>query len=398
MSQTANVTDNIYWVGVNDRETDIFEALWPLPYGVSYNSYLIDDKKTALIDTVKFDFHESYLKKIEDILDGRELDYLIINHMEPDHSGSIKAIKDRYPGVEIIANKKTVGFLEGFYNIDDGLHIVGNGDSLDLGNRELNFFLTPMVHWPETMMTYDNADKVLFSGDAFGSFGALDGGIFDDEIDKKSYDEEIRRYYSNIVGKYSRMVQKALAKLSDLTVEVVASTHGPVWRDDPEYIIDFYDRLSSHSTEKGVVIVYGSMYGNTKLMADKIARSLAEKGVKKIKVHDAARTDNSYMLSDIWKYNGLIIGSCAYNTKVFPPVESLLSALENRRIKDRFIGVFGSYSWSGGGVKGIEQYADDSNLELVEPVVEAHYSPDKDMFTECEKLAFNMSEKILEDK
>ena len=395
MSQIAKVNDDIYWVGVNDRETDIFEALWPLPNGVSYNSYLIMDEKTALIDTVNFDYHESYLNKIEQILDDRELNYLIINHMEPDHSGAVKAIKEKYPEVEIVGNKKTMNFLEGFYNINNGLHIVSNGDSIDLGNRELEFFLTPMVHWPETMMTYDNKDKVLYSGDAFGSFGALDGGIFDDEIKKHRYDDEIRRYFSNIVGKYSMMVQRALQKLSDIEINIVASTHGPVWRDDAEYIINYYDRLSSYKAKDGIVIIYGSMYGNTKLMAEKIARSLAEAGVKDIKIHDAARTDNSYMISDIWKYKGLILGSCAYNTKVFPPVESLLSALENRKIKDRFVGVFGSYSWSGGGVKGIKEFVEDNNLELIEPVVETKHAPGEDIFEENKELAANMADKII---
>ena len=396
MNRSVKLNDDIYWVGVNDRETDIFEALWPLEKGISYNSYLIVDEKTALIDTVKSNFHDSYIAKIEDILGDKKLDYLVINHMEPDHSGDIKAIKERYPELKIVGNKKTVDFLEGFYNISEGLEIVSNGDTIDLGNRKLEFHLTPMVHWPETMMTYDTKDKVLFSGDAFGSFGALNGGVFDDEIDTDYYDDEIIRYFSNIVGKYSRMVQKALDKLSDLSIEVVASTHGPVWRENPEYIIDFYDRLSSHQAEDGVVVVYGSMYGNTKLMAERIARSIAENGIKNVVVYDAARSDNSYMISDIWKYKGVIIGSCAYNTKVFPPVESLLSALANRKLSDRYLGIFGSYSWSGGGVKGIKKFSNNNKFELLKPVIEAKHSPDDDKYQKCDELGKNMADKILE--
>ncbi|MGM0436848.1 MAG: FprA family A-type flavoprotein [Bacillota bacterium] len=394
MNRSIKLNEDIYWVGVNDRETDIFEALWPLDKGISYNSYLVVDEKTALIDTVKSNYHESYISKIEDILGDKKLDYLVINHMEPDHSGDVKAIKEKYPELKIVANKKTANFLDGFYNINEGLEIVSNGDSINLGNRELEFYLTPMVHWPETMMTYDTKDKVLFSGDAFGSFGALNGGVFDDEIDTDYYEDEIIRYFSNIVGKYSRMVQKALDKLSDLTIEVIASTHGPVWRENPEYIIDFYDRLSSHKTEDGVVVVYGSMYGNTKLMAERIARSVAENGVENVVVYDAARSDNSYMISDIWKYKGVIIGSCAYNTKVFPPVESLLSALDNRKLNDRYLGIFGSYSWSGGGVKGIQKFADESKLEIIEPIIEAKHSPDNDKFQKCDLLGKNMAKKI----
>ena len=394
MNKSVKLNEDIYWVGVNDRETDIFEALWPLDKGISYNSYLIVDEKTALIDTVKSDYHDSYFAKIEDILKDKKLDYLVINHMEPDHSGDVKAIKEKYPDLKIVANKKTADFLAGFYNINDGLEIVNNGDSIDLGNRKLEFYLTPMVHWPETMMTYDTKDEVLFSGDAFGSFGALNGGVFDDEINTEYYEDEIIRYFSNIVGKYSKMVQKALDKLDDLSIEVVASSHGPVWRENPEYIIDFYDRLSSHQTEDGVVVVYGSMYGNTKLMAERIARSAAENGVENVVVYDASRTDNSYLISDIWKYKAVIIGSCAYNTKVFPPIESLLSALNNRKIKNHYLGIFGSYSWSGGGVKGIKEFSENNKLELVEPVIEAKHSPNNDKFLNCDKLGKNIAEKL----
>ena len=394
MNKSVKLNEDIYWVGVNDRETDIFEALWPLDKGISYNSYLIVDEKTVLIDTVKSDYHDSYFAKIEDILKDKKLDYLVINHMEPDHSGDVKAIKEKYPDLKIVANKKTADFLAGFYNINDGLEIVNNGDSIDLGNRKLEFYLTPMVHWPETMMTYDTKDEVLFSGDAFGSFGALNGGVFDDEINTEYYEDEIIRYFSNIVGKYSKMVQKALDKLDDLSIEVVASSHGPVWRENPEYIIDFYDRLSSHQTEDGVVVVYGSMYGNTKLMAERIARSAAENGVENVVVYDASRTDNSYLISDIWKYKAVIIGSCAYNTKVFPPIESLLSALNNRKIKNHYLGIFGSYSWSGGGVKGIKEFSENNKLELVEPVIEAKHSPNNNKFLNCDKLGKNIAEKL----
>ena len=394
MNKSVKLNEDIYWVGVNDRETDIFEALWPLDKGISYNSYLIVDEKTVLIDTVKSDYHDSYFAKIEDILKDKKLDYLVINHMEPDHSGDVKAIKEKYPDLKIVANKKTADFLAGFYNINDGLEIVNNGDSIDLGNRKLEFYLTPMVHWPETMMTYDTKDEVLFSGDAFGSFGALNGGVFDDEINTEYYEDEIIRYFSNIVGKYSKMVQKALDKLDDLSIKVVASSHGPVWRENPEYIIDFYDRLSSHQTEDGVVVVYGSMYGNTKLMAERIARSAAENGVENVVVYDASRTDNSYLISDIWKYKAVIIGSCAYNTKVFPPIESLLSALNNRKIKNHYLGIFGSYSWSGGGVKGIKEFSENNKLELVEPVIEAKHSPNNNKFLNCDKLGKNIAEKL----
>ena len=398
MDKAAKINEDIFWVGVNDRETDLFESLWPLPKGVSYNSYLLIDDKTVLIDTVKIDFHERYLEKIQNLLGDRKLDYLIINHMEPDHSGSIKAIKRNFPEVKIIGNQKTINFIEGFYDVDQGFKIIEDGDELNLGKHTLKFYLTPMIHWPETMMTYDQTDNVLFAGDAFGSFGALDGGIFDDEINEHFFDSEIRRYFSNIVGKYSPMVQKALKRLQDLNIDIIASTHGPVWRENPEYIINKYDKLSRQDTDNGVVIVYGSMYGNTKIIAEKIARSLADNGIKEIKMHDAARTDNSYMISDIWKYKGLIIGSCAYNTKIFPPVGSLVDALINRKLQNHLLGIFGTYSWSGGGVDRLKEFKEDCNLDLIEPVIENKFAPKDEALDKSTLLGKNMAERILKIK
>ncbi|MCF7886699.1 MAG: MBL fold metallo-hydrolase, partial [Candidatus Marinimicrobia bacterium] len=260
MHKPIPINDKIYWVGINDRETDLFEAHWPLPRGVSYNAYLIDDEKVALVDTVKSYFQTDYLDKIREIIGhDKKVDYLIINHMEPDHSGAIKELKEVYSDITIVGNKKTMNFLEGFYGVADNLKVIEDGDTLDLGDHKLKFYLTPMVHWPETMMTYDQTDGVLFSGDAFGGFGTLDGGIFDDELDTDFYEDETLRYFANIVAKYSRMVQRAIKKLGDLEINIVAATHGPIWRENPGKIINDYMKWSSYGTEKGVVVVYGSM-------------------------------------------------------------------------------------------------------------------------------------------
>ena len=395
MHRPIAINDKVYWVGINDRETDLFEAHWPLPQGVSYNAYLINDEKVALIDTVKTYFQTDYLDKIRGIIGhDKQIDYLIINHMEPDHSGAIKEIKEIYPDITIIGNKKTMNFLEGFYDIQDKVKIVEDGEELDLGQHKLKFYLTPMVHWPETMMTYDQTDGILFSGDAFGGFGTLDGGIFDDELDVDFYEDEILRYFANIVAKYSRMVQRAIKKLGDLEIEIVASTHGPIWRDRPEKIINDYMNWSSCKTEQGVVVVYGSMYGNTKKMAEEIARELAENGIEKIILHDVSRTHTSFMVRDIWKYKAMILGSCTYNTRLFPPMEDLVSFLENIKIRNHILGIFGSYSWSGGAVKRLQNFADNVKCDLVEPVIETKYAPKDEDSEKCRKLGKNISEKL----
>lgn len=395
MNYAVPVSDDIYWIGVNDRETHLFEALWPLPGGVSYNAYMILDEKVALIDTVKINTSSSYLDKIENLLpDGKKVDYLIINHMEPDHSGSIRRLLQQFPEMQIVGNAKTMGFLEGFYDIRENCKVVSDGDTLELGKHTLSFYLTPMVHWPETMMTYDNIDKVLFSGDAFGGFGTLDGGIFDDEVNIAFYEDEIRRYFSNIVGKFGKTVLNAIRKVGVLDIRTVAPTHGPVWRKNPERIIEDYRRWSSHETEPGVVIAYGSMYGNTEKMADKIARVLSEEGIECIRVLNVSKVHVSYLINEIWRFSGAILGSCTYNMRLFPPMDTLVRALESRLMHNRLLGIFGSYSWSGGGVKALTEFGERSKWTLVPPVVEFQYSPKQDDMDQCTLLAQNMARQL----
>ncbi len=377
MSKPVPVSEDVYWIGVNDLETELFEGIWPLPHGVCYNSYLIDDDRVAVIDTVKRGFLPLFLDKIMGILKaGKTVDYLIVNHMEPDHSGSMKMLQLFFPGMRIIGNKKTVDFIKGFYGIDDScIQVVNDGDTLVLGKHTLKFYLTPMVHWPETMMTYDAGNGVLFSGDAFGGFGTLNGGIFDDEVNLDYFENEILRYYSNIVAKYSAMVQKALAKLKGLEIKVIAATHGPVFRKDPSYIVNLYDRWSKQESERGVVIVYASMYGNTQVMAESVARSLAREGVDVIRIHNISKSHLSFILADIWRFRGLVLGSCTYNTRLFPLMDMLIGTLENDKLKNRVLGIFGSYSWSGGAAKALEEFAERCLNDFVKPVVEAKFAP-----------------------
>lgn len=396
MEHVTKIADGIYYVGVNDRDTHLFENMWPLLKGVSYNSYIIVDEKTALVDTVKASKMKEYIEKLQQILDGKPLDYLIINHMEPDHSGAIASIVHAYPNVKIVGNKKTFEFIKAMYNVEDNFYEVKDGDEIDLGSRKLKFFMTPMVHWPETMMTYDLNDKILFSGDAFGGFGSLDGGIFDDEVDVKYFENEIRRYYSNIVGKFGPMVQKALQRLSSLEIKIVCSTHGPVWRTNPKHIISAYDRWSKYEYEEGVVIAYGTMYGNTEKMADFIARALADEGVKNIRVMNTSTTHESFIINEIWRFKGVILGTCTYNNWIFPPMENLIINLAHKGIPNRVFGVFGTYGWSGGGVKGILEHIQKNKWGLVGEPVEVNFSPkDKDL-EKLKKLAAEMARTVKE--
>ncbi len=395
MNSPVTITEKVFWVGANDRETDLFEGLWPLPRGVSYNSYLINEEKVALVDTVKHSCFEHYLANIRALIgQGRAIDYLIVNHMEPDHSGSIKMLLELYPQLTIIGNKKTADFLKLFYGVTSNVQVVDDGGTLDLGGRTLTFHLTPMVHWPETMMTYDTQEKILFSGDAFGGFGTLDGGIFDDEVDIEYFEGEILRYFSNIVGKYCVPVQKAIAKLKGVEIAVIASTHGPVWRKNPASIVARYDRWSRHEAEEGVVVVYASMYGNTEKMMEAVARGLSEEEVSRVRIHNVSRTHVSYLIRDAWRFRALILGSPTYDAQLYPLMEQFIRLLTHKKLTRRVLGLFGTYGWSGGGVSTLTEFAKDGSWDLVEPVVEAHCAPTEEDLKKCFELGQNVVKKI----
>ena len=392
----TEITNGIHYVGVNDRCKYKFENLWPLPYGVSYNAYLITDKKNVLIDTVDAAYTDRLLDNIAEIIGDGKIDYLIINHMEPDHSASIQFIRQKYPQMTIVGNVKTLEMVKGYYGIDDNTLCIKNGESLSIGKRTLTFHLTPMVHWPETMMTYVNEDKLIFSGDAFGCFGTLDGGITDSQLNTDKYWSEMVRYYSNIVGKYSNMVQKAFVKLSALDIRTICPLHGLVWRKDPAKVIELYRRWSHYEAEDGVVVIYGSMYGNTAQMADYIAFKLAEGGIKQIRVHDASKTHISYLINDIWRYKGVILGSCAYNTLMLPTMDALTRELLHIGLKNRYLGLFGTYSWNGGGVRTLKQFADEIGWEQVAEPAEIMGRPTSEKLEVCDQLAAGMIAKLTE--
>lgn len=396
----TEITKGIHYVGVNDRHKHIFEGLWPLPYGVSYNSYIIADEKIALVDTVEADFFTQYLDNIRSVIGDRPIDYIIVNHMEPDHSGSLTLIKKYYPNAKIVGNKKTFGMIQGFYRVgndaDGDTLEVKNGDTLQLGSHTLAFTLVPMVHWPETMVTLDTTANVLFSGDAFGCFGALNGAYIDAEMNCDIYWDEMLRYYSNIVGKYGTPVQQALKKLAGVKMDYICSTHGPVWHEHIERVVGMYDRLSRYEGADGLVIAYASMYGNTERAAEVIARAASEAGVKNIIMHDVSRTHHSYIIADIFRYRALILGAPTYNNGLYPQMESLLSELAGRDMKNRLLGWFGSFSWAGKAMKTIGEWNETRlHFEPVGTPVEIKQSLDEATTRACEELGRAMGERLL---
>lgn len=360
------ISNKVHYVGTNDRKKHLFENNWPLPYGVSYNSYLIADEHTALIDTIEYGSNPDYLRDIDLILEGRPLEYLIVNHLEPDHSSMIGEVLRAYPSVKIVSNSKTFQLLKNYYPLgQENIFQIKEGDVLELGYHKLTFVLIPWVHWPETMVTYDTTDQILFSCDAFGSFGALDGGIFDDTVNfELFYENEMRRYYSNIVGKWSNMVQKAFAKLAGVPIKFICPSHGVIWRENPGKVLALYDKWSKYEAQEGFLVCYASMYGNTEKFAEAIARKLSEKGIKEIRVIDVSKTHVSYILSDIWKYKGLVLGSCAYNCEMHPMMAMLTHEISISAPKNRVLGIFGGSSWNGAGAKDLRAWAEKVNMPV----------------------------------
>ena len=391
----SELNKGIYYVGVNDRTSSLFESLWSLPAGVSYNSYIVKGDKTALIDTVHISKAKNFIANIKTAIGESPIDYVVINHMEPDHSGAIDYIVKSFPDVTIVGNKKTIEMVEGFYGSISNTKVINDGDVLDLGDgKSLKFVITPMVHWPETMMTFEQSSSTLFSGDAFGCFGALNGGVIDAECDVESYIPEMYRYYAAIVAKYGTFVIKAIEKLKGLRINRICPTHGPVWQDYMMHVIDLYDRLAHFTPQNGAVIVYGSMYGNTEDIAELIARELTVNGVS-VRMHNIATADLSVVLADIMRFKGLIIGTPTYNSSIFPPIQNLIEAIVSRGIKNRVLSTFGSYTWGPGISVKIEKSFESLNYDTVSCKIEMKQSIlDNDLYNRIEEFAKVFAEKV----
>lgn len=389
------ITSHVFYAGVNDRTTHLFESLWQLPFGVSYNSYIVKgDDKTALIDGTHLGFTDTLINNVLELTGGKAPDYLVINHMEPDHSGAVGLLRLAFPDIVIVGNAKTADMVKGYHHVTEGIMTIKDGDSIDLGGISLSFHLTPMVHWPETMMTFCPEDKVLFSGDAFGCFGALNGAVIDHEMDTAMYFPEMVRYYSNIVAKYGTFVQKAFAKVGGLDFDYVCSTHGPVWHSERDKVLGIYCAMSKWDGEKGVVIVYGSMYGNTQALAEEMAVALAERGIKNIKIHNAGNTPLSFILADVMRYKGLVLASPTYNGEIFPPVEAVVKALVTRGMTDRVVATVGSFTWGCLAVKKMRTMLADLKIQLIDPTIEMRQSPDSSIPGQCAVLADAMVEEL----
>ncbi|ERT58708.1 FprA family A-type flavoprotein [Megasphaera vaginalis (ex Srinivasan et al. 2021)] len=361
-----NITDDLYWVGANDHRTHLFENIHPIPLGVSYNAYLLIDKSTVLFDTVDWSVCRQLLENIEHVLNGRNLDYLVINHMEPDHGASIEEIILRYPKVKIISTEKSFMIMRQFgFSIDNQELIqVKEGDVQSFGKHQVTFVEAPMVHWPEAMITLDLTNGALFSADAFGSFIALDGKLFADEVNfDRDWIDEARRYYTNIVGKYGPHVQHLLGKAATVLdkIKVICPLHGPVWRQDFGYLLDKYTHWSTYEPEeKGVMIVYASMYGNTEAAAQALASELCQKGMSNVHVYDVSTTHVSTLISETFKYSHIVLASVTYNLGIYPVMLDYLEHMKALNLQKRTVAILENGSWAVKSGDLMQQFIDDN--------------------------------------
>lgn len=389
---TRKVAEDIYWIGGSDRRLALFENLFPIPRGVAYNSYLIMDEKTVVMDTVDASITRQFIENIAHVLQGRPLDYLVVNHMEPDHCANIEELLVRYPEMKIVGNAKTHNMIRQFYDADlEGKTItVKEGDTLALGKRTLHFFFAPMVHWPEVMVSWEETDKILFSADAFGSFGALNGNIFNDELNfDRDWLADARRYYTNIVGKYGPQVQSALKKLSALEIQMICPLHGPIWRSDLGYLLDKYDKWSRYEPEdKAVAIMYASMYGNTENAANVLAAELAEAGVKNIAVYDVSNTHVSELIAEVFRCSHLVLASPTYNNGIYPAMLNFLHDMKALNVQNRTVALMENGSWAPSSAKQVRALLDEmKGMEILEPVVTVKSALKEDSMNSLRELA-----------
>ena len=349
MHCVRKVTEDLYWVGANDHRLNLFENIHPISRGVSYNSYLLMDKKTVLFDTVDWSVCRQFLENIEAVLGGRNLDYLVVNHMEPDHAASLEEILLRYPKVKVISTEKAFMLMHQFgFDVEDRKEVVKEGDEKSFGKHVVTFVSAPMVHWPEAMVTFDKTNRVLFAADAFGSFGALDGKLFNDEVNfDRDWIDEARRYYTNIVGKYGPHVQALLKKAAGIDIKIICPLHGPVWRSNLGYFIDKYDKWSRYEPEeKGVMIVYASMYGNTESAATVLASRLVEKGITNVVMYDVSNTHVSQLISETFKYSHIVLASVTYNLGIYPLMHNYLMDMKALNVQNRTVAIVENGSWA----------------------------------------------------
>lgn len=386
------LSDDVFWVGTNDRRLSLFENLYPIPRGVSYNAYVVMDEKTVLIDTVDEATSGLFFQNLKHVLGDRDLDYAIINHMEPDHGAGIDDLLRRYPNVTIVSNAKAIDMMRQFFDVDlEGrVHIVKEGDELVTGAHRFQFVMAPMVHWPECMVTYDAADGSLYSGDAFGTFGAINGQLYADQgnFERDSL-PDARRYYTNIVGKYGPQVQALLKKASGLDIRQIRPLHGPVWRENLEWFIEKYDAWSSYRPEdQAVLIVYGSMYGHTEQAAQILAFELVEAGVHDVSLYDVSSTDVSHLVAEAFRCSHLVMASVTHNAGLYPPMLRFLSDLQAHNLQNRTVALIENGTWALSAGRVMTRMLEDmKNMEVLDAPVSLRSSVKPDKRAEIEELA-----------
>lgn len=368
MYTVRKVTDDLYWVGANEHRLHLFENIHPIPRGVSYNSYLLMDEKTVLFDTVDWAVCREFLNNIEHVLDGRDLDYVIINHLEPDHAASLDEVLIRYPNAKVISNNRAFMMMHQFGFHVDGREIeVAEGDAMSFGKHEITWVEAPMVHWPEAMVSFDTTNGVLFSADAFGSFGALDGKLFADEVNfDRDWLDDARRYLTNIVGKYGPHVQDLLKKAGTIDIKMICPLHGPVWREDLGYFIEKYDKWSRYEPEEdGVLLVYASMYGNTEYAAQCLATKLCERGMTNVHMYDVSKTHVSYLVSEAFRLSHIVLASVTYNLEIYPVMHQFLNEIRMLNLQNRTVGIIENGTWAPQAGTRMEEFLDD-NMKLMD--------------------------------
>ena len=386
------VTDDLFWVGSSDRRLALFENVYPIPRGVSYNSYVLMDEKTVLLDTVDHSVSDRFFENLTHVLGGRTLDYMVVNHMEPDHCATVGEVVRRYPEVKVVCNAKTVPMLKQFFDfdIDSRAVIVKEMDTLCTGKHTLAFVMAPMVHWPEVMVAYDTTDKILFSADGFGTFGAINGNLFADEVNfERDWLDDARRYFVNIVGKYGVQVQNLLKKAATLEIKMICPLHGPIWRENLGWFIDKYDEWSSYTPEdEAVMIAYGSIYGNTENAADILASKLADLGVKNIAVYDVSVTDPSVILSEAFRCSHLVFACPTYNNGLFTRMETVMSEIKAHNLQNRTVALLENGTWAPQAGKLMKEvFSGLKNMNVLEPSVTIRSSLKENQQEQMDALA-----------
>jgi len=393
MYNIRKITKDLTWLGASDHRLALFENIYPIPHGISYNSYLLNDEKTVLFDTVDSSVRRQFFENLQYALNGKKLDFAVIHHMEPDHCAELSELLRIYPQTKIVCNAQTQKMIAQFFELNlpnEQFILIKDGDCLNIGKHTLNFIAAPMVHWPEVMMTYDSCDKILFSADAFGTFGALNGNIFADEVSfEKDYLDEARRYYTNIVGKYGLQVQNVLKKAAALDIKTICPLHGFIWRDNLNYFIDKYTKWATYEPEdKAVIIVYGSIYGNTYDAASVLATKLAEDGIKNIKMYDVSKTHASYIISEAFRVSTIVLAAPTYNGGIFVNMENTLRDLVAHNLQNRRFAIMDNGTWAAlAGKQMKDMLTPLKNCSFIEPTISVKSSLKKEQITQIEALA-----------